>query len=110
MAEQLKKIFGDMSKCISKQVNLKVKPTFHNEYLGPDEEMNFVNRGRFQYKGKRNHSTYRGRNNRPWRNFQGRASTSEKWRDLENRANIQEIIIMKNKSHFELFSVVVQEC
>ena len=90
MTEQLKKIFGDMSKRLSQQVNLKAEPTFHNENLGPDEEVNFGNRGRFQYKGKRSHSTYRGRNNRPWRNFQGRASTSESWRDPQNRANIQE--------------------
>ena len=48
MAEQLKKIFGDMSKSFSQQVNLKVEPTFHNENLGPDEEVSFVNRGRFQ--------------------------------------------------------------
>ena len=52
MTEQLKKIFGDMSKSLSQQVNLKVEPTFHNENLGPDEQVNFVNRGRFQYKGK----------------------------------------------------------
>ena len=52
MTEQLKKIFGDMSKSLSQQVNLKVEPTFYNENLGPDEEVNFVNRGRFQYKGK----------------------------------------------------------
>ena len=65
MTEQVKKIFGDMSKSLSQQVNLKVEPTFHKENLGPDEEVNFVNRGQFQYKGKRSHSTYRGRNNRP---------------------------------------------
>ena len=53
MTEQLKKIFGDMSKSLSQQVNLRVEPTFHNENFGPDEEMNFVYRGRFQYKGKR---------------------------------------------------------
>ena len=77
MTEQLKKIFGDMSKSLSQQVHLKVEQTFHNENLGLNEEVNFVNRGRFQYKGKGSHSTYRGRNNRPWRNFQGRANTSE---------------------------------
>ena len=59
MTEQLKKIFGDMSNSLSKQINLKVEPTLHNENLDPDEEVNFVNRGRFQYKEKRNHSTYR---------------------------------------------------
>ena len=32
----------------------------------------------------------RGRNNRRWRNFQGRASTFENWRDFQSRANIQE--------------------
>ena len=65
MTEQLKKIFGDMSKSLSQQVHLMVEPTFHHENLGPDEEVNFVSRRRFQYKGKRSHSTYRGRNNRP---------------------------------------------
>ena len=60
MTEKLKKIFGDMSKSLSQQVNLKVEPTFHNKNLGPDEEVNFVNRGRFQYKGERSHRTYRG--------------------------------------------------
>ena len=90
MTEQLKKIFTDISKSLSQQVNLKVEPTFHNENLGPDEEVNFVNQGRFQYKGKRSHSTYRGRNNRPWRHLQGRASISENWKDPQNRANIQE--------------------
>ena len=67
MTEQLKKTFGDMSTSLSQQVNLKVKPIFHNKNLCPDEEVNSVNRGRFQYKGKPTHSTYRGRNNRPWR-------------------------------------------
>ena len=43
MTEQLKKIFGDMLKSFSQQVNLKVEPTFHNENLSPDEEVNFVN-------------------------------------------------------------------
>ena len=59
MTEQLKKIFDDMSKSLSQQVH------FITKNLGPDEEVNFVSRGRFQYKGKRSHSTYRGRNNRP---------------------------------------------
>ena len=90
MTKQLKKIFGDMSKSLLQQLNLKVEPTFHIRNLGADEEVNFVGRGRFQYKGKRSHITYRGRNNRPWRNFQERASTSENWRDPQNRANIQE--------------------
>ena len=48
MTEQLGKIF-DMSKSLSQQANLKVEPAFHNENLSPDEEVNFVNRGRFQY-------------------------------------------------------------
>ena len=61
ITEQLNKIFGDMLKSLSKQINLKVEPIFHNKNLGPDEEVNFVNRERFQYKGKRSHSTYRGR-------------------------------------------------
>ena len=52
MTEHPKKTFGDMLRSLSQQVNLKVEPTFHNENLGPDEEVNFVNRGRFQYKGK----------------------------------------------------------
>ena len=98
MTEQLKKIFGDMSKSLSQQVNLKVEPTFHNENLGPDEEVNFVNQGRFQYKGKRSHSTNKGRNNRPWRHFQGRASTSENWRDPQNRANIQERTQLRHRA------------
>ena len=83
MTDQLKKILGDMSKSHSKQLNLKVEPTFHNENLGPDEEANLVNQGQFKCKVKRSHSTYRGRNNRPWRNFQGRSSTSENWRDSQ---------------------------
>ena len=98
MTEQLKKIFSDMSKSLSQQVNLKVEPTFHNENLGPDEEVNFINRGRFQYKGKRGHSTYRARNNRPWRHFQGRASTSENWRDPQNRANIQKRTQLRHRA------------
>ena len=43
MTEQLKKIFGDMSKSLSQQVHLMVEPTFHSKNLGPDEEVNFVN-------------------------------------------------------------------
>ena len=42
MTEQLKKIFGDMSKSLSQQVNLKIEPTFHNENLGPDEQVNLI--------------------------------------------------------------------
>ena len=49
MTEQLGKIFDDMSKSLSQQANLKVEPAFHNENLSPDEELNFVNRGQFQY-------------------------------------------------------------
>ena len=47
MIEQLKKIFGDtcMSRSLLQQVNLKVEPKFDDENLGPDEEVNFVNRG-----------------------------------------------------------------
>ena len=38
MTEQLKKIIGDMSKSLSKQVNLEVEQTFHNENLGSAEQ------------------------------------------------------------------------
>ena len=52
----------------------------------------------FSIKRKRNHSTNRGRNNRPWRHFQGRVSTSENWRDPQNRANIQERTQLRHRA------------
>ena len=50
MTEQLKKIFGDMSRSLSQQVKLKVEPSFHNENLGPDEKVTLLIEDNFDTK------------------------------------------------------------